>query len=108
MTLRVGFFPLLTYERKININTNIESKVESLIKKKIEDLNYELYDVEYVKEGKDYYLRIYIDNTNGISINDCEKVSNEINGLLDEADYIKEHYFLEVCSPRNRKGFKKR
>ena len=108
MTLRVGRFPLLTFERKIKINTSIESKVENLLESKIESLGYELYDVEYVKEGKEYYLRIYINNSKGISLDDCEKVSNEINNLLDEADYIKEHYFLEVCSPRYRKNSKKR
>ena len=90
------------------ILTNIESKVECLIQKKIEDLGYELYDVEYVKEGKDYFLRIYIDSPKGISLDDCEKVNNEITDLLDEADYIKEQYFLEVSSTRNRKDVKKR
>ena len=90
------------------ILTNIESKVECLIQKKIEDLGYELYDVEYVKEGKDYFLRIYIDSSKGISLDDCEKVNNEITDLLDEADYIKEQYFLEVSSTRNRKDVKKR
>lgn len=78
---------------------NIESKIEELIEPVINKLNYELYDVQYVKEGKDYYLRIIIDKTDGISIEDCEKVNNEINDLLDEVDYIKESYFLEVSSP---------
>ena len=78
---------------------NIEQKVESLLKTKVEELGYELYDVEYVKEGKNYFLRIYIDNKNGIDLNDCEKVNDAIMELLDEADYIKEQYFLEVSSP---------
>ena len=78
---------------------NIEEKVEQLLTKKINTLGYELYDVEYAKEGKDYYLRIFIDKPEGIDLNDCEKVNNEINDLLDEADYIKEQYFLEVSSP---------
>ena len=77
----------------------IEEKVEKLIKKKIEDLGYILYDVEYKKEGKDYYLNIYIDSKNGIDLNDCEKVNNEITPLLDENDFIKESYFLVVSSP---------
>ena len=79
--------------------SKVEEKVESLIKKKIEDLGYELYDVEYSKEGKDYYLNIYIDSSNGIDLNDCEKVNNEINPLLDENDFIKDSYFLVVSSP---------
>ena len=77
----------------------IEEKVEELIKDKIENIGYSLYDVEYAKEGPNYYLRIFIDSENGIDLNDCEKVSNEINEKLDEADYIKEQYYLEVSSP---------
>ena len=78
---------------------SVEEKVENLIIKKIQELGYELYDVFYMKEGKDYFLRIFIDKPEGINLEDCEKVSNSINGLLDEADYIKEQYFLEVSSP---------
>lgn len=78
---------------------NIEEKVENLIKQKIEELGYKLYDVEYTKEGKDYFLRIYIDSEKGIGIDDCEKTTNAINDILDEADYIKNEYFLEVSSP---------
>ena len=77
----------------------IEDKVEKLIKEKIETLGYELYDVEYSKEGKNYFLRIFIDSPKGIDLNDCEKVNDGINELLDQADYIKEQYFLEVSSP---------
>ena len=80
-------------------SSNIETKVEELLKPIVENLNYELYDVRYEKEGKDYYLRIIIDKPEGIDINDCEKVNNEINDILDEADYIKDQYFLEVSSP---------
>ena len=77
---------------------NIEEKVEKLVKPIIENIGYELYDVLYLKEGKNYILRIVIDNENGISLEDCEKVNNEIDELLDTADYIKEQYFLEVSS----------
>ena len=78
---------------------NIEQKVEQLIEKKINEIGYELYDVEYAKEGKNYFLRIFIDSPNGIDLNACEKVNDGISDLLDEADYIKEQYFLEVSSP---------
>ncbi len=78
---------------------SIEERVESLIKEPINNLGYELYDVNYVKEGKDYFLRIFIDNKEGINLNDCEKVNDAISDLLDEANYIKEQYFLEVSSP---------
>lgn len=78
---------------------NIEENVENLVKSKIEDLGYELYDVQYVKEGQNYILRIFIEKQNGsIDLNDCEKVNDGINDLLDSANYIKEQYFLEVSS----------
>ncbi len=79
---------------------NIEEKVENLCSKVIFDLGYSLYDVEYVKEGKDYFLRIYIESKKGIDLNDCEKVSNVITELLDKEDPIKEQYFLEISSTR--------
>lgn len=78
---------------------SIEERVENLVKEKIENIGYELYDVEYSKEGKNYFLRIFIDKETGIDLSDCEKVNNEINEILDTADYIKEQYFLEVSSP---------
>ena len=77
----------------------IEEKVEELLKETIEKLGYNLYDVEYVKEGTNYYLRVYIDNEKGIDLNDCEKVSNAIDEMLDEANIIKDQYYLEVSSP---------
>lgn len=87
--------------------TNTESKVEKLIAPKVEKLGYDLYDVEYVKEGKDYFLRVYIESPKGISLDDCEKVSNEITDILDKEDYIKEQYFLEVSSTGVEKILKK-
>ena len=62
---------------------SIEEKVEKLVKPIIENLGYELYDVEYAKEGKNYYLRIFIDNEKGIDLNDCEKVNDSITDILD-------------------------
>lgn len=78
---------------------NIEEKVEILLKPIIEKEGYKLYDVEYTKEGKNYFLRIFIDSEKGIDLNDCEKVNNAITDILDEENYIKEQYFLEVSSP---------
>lgn len=86
---------------------SIEERVESLIKTKIEEIGYELYDVEYAKEGKNYFLRVFIDKPEGIDLNDCEKVNDAINDLLDEADYIREQYFLEVSSPGIERVLKK-
>ena len=91
--------PKVHKQKKEELMAKIEEKVEQLVKDPIEKLGYSLYDVEYVKEGPEYYLRIYIDKESGIDLNDCEKVSNEINEILDKADYIKEQYYLEVSSP---------
>lgn len=78
---------------------NIEENVEKLINKPIVDLGYKIYDVQYVKEGQQYFLRVFIQKDSGeIDLEDCEKVSNEINPILDEVAYIKEQYFLEVSS----------
>lgn len=87
--------------------TNLEKKLQSLLEPVIINLGYELYDVLYVKEGKDFYLRVFIDNNKGINLEDCEKVSNGISDLLDEADYIKDQYFLEVSSPGLEKVLRK-
>lgn len=78
---------------------NIEERTEKIIKPIIQNLGYSIYDIQYVKEGKDYYLRIFIDSKNGIGLEDCEKVNNAITDILDEKDYIKESYFLEISSP---------
>ena len=87
---------------------NIEEKVENLIKKPIEDLGYMLYDVQYVKEGQNYFLRVFIEKQDGsIDLNDCEKVNDGINDILDTADYIKEQYFLEVSSTGLEKVLRK-
>lgn len=86
---------------------NIEEKVEMLLRSRINELGYELYDVEYAKEGKNYFLRIFIDKQDGIDLNDCEKVNDGIMDLLDDADYIKEQYFLEVSSPGIERNLRK-
>ena len=79
--------------------SKIEEKIEELVKDRIENIGYELYDVLYLKEGTSKILRIVIDNEKGISIDDCEKVNNEIKDIIDKADLIEEQYFLEVSSP---------
>ena len=78
---------------------SIEEKVTNLVEPIIEKIGYELYDVEYAKEGKNYFLRIFIDNEKGIDLNDCEKVNDSITDILDKENYIKEQYFLEISSP---------
>ncbi|MCI5703364.1 MAG: hypothetical protein MR265_05215 [Erysipelotrichaceae bacterium] len=82
----------------------IVEKVKKLLKDVIEENNYILDDVEYIIEGKVAFLRIYIDKDGFISIDDCVKVSNLINPILDEADLIEGNYMLDVCS--KEKGVK--
>jgi len=77
----------------------VADKVSLIIKDAVEAQGVELWDVRYVKEGSSYYLRVFIDNEEGISIDDCTNVSHAIDPILDEADPIKESYYLEVCSP---------
>lgn len=67
----------------------------------------EIYDVEYVKEGSDWYLRAYIDKPEGVSISDCEAVSRMLSDRLDEADFIADPYILEVSSPGLGRALKK-
>ncbi|MCR5667004.1 MAG: ribosome maturation factor RimP [Eubacterium sp.] len=76
-----------------------EKKTEEYILPILEEHGFDLYDIEYVKEGSDYYLRIYIDKEGGITINDCESVSRQMNEILDREDYIKDQYIFEVSSP---------
>ena len=87
--------------------TNLEEKIYNLLVEKVEELELNLFDVEYVKEGKEYRLKIYIDKVEeSVSIEDCEKVTNLINDMLDEADYIKDQYYLEVSSAGIEKTLK--
>ena len=80
--------------------TKIEENVKKLLAPIINNLGYKVYDIIYEKEGKDNYLRIFIDKENGvIDLNDCETVNNAINDILDEKDLIKSSYMLEVSSP---------
>ena len=64
-----------------------------------EELNYDIYHIEYVKENGEFYLRIYIEKDGGITLSDCEALSRRVSDLMDEKDPIKDPYFLEVSSP---------
>ena len=67
----------------------------------------ELWDVEYVREGSDYFLRIYLDKEGGVDINDCEAISRAMDPILDEKDPIKESYHFEVCSAGLERALKR-
>ena len=84
-----------------------EQKAEALLQPIMERLKFELVDVEYVKEGGNWYLRAYIDKEGGITVDDCEAVSREFGDRLDEEDFIEESYILEVSSPGLGRPLKK-
>ena len=85
----------------------IEKNVENLVEPIINELGYDLYDVIYEKQAKDYYLRIIIDKIEGINLDDCEKVNNSITDKLDELECLKNQYFLEVSSPGIERNLRK-
>ncbi len=76
-----------------------EARTRELITPILDRMNFELVDVEYVKEGAEWYLRAYIDKEGGITVNDCEAVSREMNEILDREDYVEGPYIFEVSSP---------
>ncbi len=84
-----------------------EERTEKLLDSIVEKFGVEVYDVEYVKEGKEYYLRVYIDKPEGVNILDCENVSRELSDVLDEQDFIPDAYILEVSSPGLGRTLKK-
>ena len=84
-----------------------EQKTEEILNPIMEELEFELVDVEYVKEGSMWYLRAYIDKPGGITVNDCEAVSRRLSDILDEKDFIEDSYVLEVSSPGLGRPLKK-
>ena len=84
-----------------------ESKTEELVTPLIEQNNFELVDIEYVKEGSNWYLRVYIDKPDGINVDDCELISRALSDKLDEEDFIDDAYILEVSSPGLGRPLKK-
>ena len=84
-----------------------EVRTEALLAPIAEANNVEIYDVEYVKEGADWYLRAYIDKPEGVNIIDCENVSRALSDALDREDFIPDAYILEVSSPGLGRTLKK-
>ncbi len=78
--------------------TRQEKELETILSPVVESLGYMLYDIEYVKEGQEYFVRLYIDSDKGIDLDDCEKVSNAVGEKLDDVDPIETSYNLEVSS----------
>lgn len=87
--------------------TEIEAKTEALVLPIIEEHHFELVDVEYVKEGANWYLRVYADKEGGINIDDCVLISRALEEKLDAEDFIEDAYILEVSSPGLGRPLKK-
>lgn len=84
-----------------------EQRAEKLLTPMVESRGFKLVDVEYVKEGGNWYLRAYIDKEGGITVDDCEAVSREFSDCLDREDFIEDSYILEVSSPGLGRPLKK-
>ena len=84
-----------------------EAKTEALLQTMVDERGFELVDVEYVKEGSNWYLRAFIDKPGGISIDDIEPISRELSEKLDQEDFISDAYILEVSSPGLGRPLKK-
>lgn len=84
-----------------------ETKTEELLQPIVERFGVEIYDVEYVKEGGEWYLRAYIDKPEGVNIIDCENVSRALSEEMDKVDFIQDAYILEVSSPGLGRTLKK-
>ncbi|ETT37137.1 ribosome maturation factor RimP [Paenibacillus sp. FSL H7-0942] len=87
--------------------TNIKSTVEEMIQPYLNEQGFELVDIEYVKEGSNWFLRVYVDKEGGIDIDDCVLISEKLSAKLDENDPIPTIYFLEVSSPGAERPLKK-
>ena len=112
LELRVDILSTLNFLKKercghMSQREQYEKKTEELILPILDEKGFELVDVEYVKEGQDYFLRAYIDKPGGITIDDCVAVSREMNVLLDELDYVEGAYTFEVSSPGLGRPLKK-
>jgi ribosome maturation factor RimP len=87
--------------------SKVTEVVEELAQPIIQELELELVEIEFVKEGKNWFLRVYIDKENGVDIEDCGTVSERLSEKLDELDPITQNYFLEVSSPGAERPLKK-
>lgn len=89
------------------MSSQIKSAVEEMVKPFLDENGFELVDIEYVKEGSNWFLRVYVDKDGGIDIDDCGRVSEYLSAKLDEKDPIPVAYFLEVSSPGAERPLKK-
>ncbi len=80
-------------------NLTVSSVVYSIAKPLADELGFEIWDIKFLKEGPNWYLRVFIDNDSGITLEDCEKMSRALDEPLERLDPISQSYFLEVSSP---------
>lgn len=85
----------------------IKAAVEEMVNPYLEENGFELVDIEYVKEGSNWFLRVFVDKDGGIDIDDCGRISEYLSEKLDENDPIPSAYFLEVSSPGAERPLKK-
>lgn len=91
----------------MEMGQSVTQLTEQVVAPILAEMDLELVDVEYVKEGKSWFLRVYIDSKNGVDIEDCQLVSEQLSQKLDEHDPIQQAYFLEVSSPGVERPLKK-
>jgi ribosome maturation factor RimP len=94
-------------EGRIRMSKNVKQTVEEMVSPILEEMNLELVEIEYAKEGKDWFLRVFIDSDNGVDIEDCGAVSEKLSEKMDAVDPIPHNYFLEVSSPGAERPLKK-
>ncbi|MEB1810126.1 MAG: ribosome maturation factor RimP [Bacillaceae bacterium] len=89
------------------MSNKVTDITEELVSPIVDELDLELVDIEFKKEGKNWFLRVFIDSENGVDIEDCGTVSERLSEKLDELDPITQAYFLEVSSPGAERPLKK-
>jgi len=94
-------------EIRMSKKEDYEQRTEALLEPMVQEHNFELVDVEYVREGSNWFLRVFLDKEGGITIDDCELISRALSEKLDKEDYIDESYILEVSSPGLGRQLKK-
>jgi len=110
-TIKNGKLRANEYILQIREDNNLSKVIETtkkLVQPILDERELELVDIEYVKEGKNWFLRLFLDKEGGIDISECGEVSEELSEELDKADPIKDPYFLEVSSPGVERPLKKK
>jgi ribosome maturation factor RimP len=91
-----------------SMSKKVIDTVSEMVQPILDNLQLELVDIEFVKEGQSWFLRVFIDSDDGVDIEECAKVSEALSEKLDEADPISQNYFLEVSSPGAERPLKKK